>query len=56
MKIALETLQFKLDDKEKEKSKLRNEYKKLIMELKQDKQRYEELLELRDIELETLNF
>ena len=51
MKIAMEALSQKLEDKEKEKAKIRYEYKALIQELKQDKKRYEELLELRDVEL-----
>ncbi len=51
MKIAMETLQQKLEDKDKEKYKIRNEYKALVKELKQDKKRYEELLEIRNVEL-----
>ena len=30
MKIALETMQFKLDDKDKEKSKIKNDFKQQI--------------------------
>ena len=51
MKIAIETLQQKLEDKEKEKAQIRLEYKNYIAELKQDKKRYEELLLLRDHEM-----
>ena len=55
MKIAIETLQQKLEDKEKEKAKIRQEYKNYIIELKQDKKRYEELLLLRDNEMYKMN-
>jgi hypothetical protein len=55
MKIAIETLQQKLEDKEKEKAKIRQDYKNYIAELKQDKKRYEELLMLRDQEMLKLN-
>lgn len=55
MKIAMETLSQKLDDKDKERNKIRVEYKQYILELKQDKKRYEELLELRDKELENFS-
>eukprot|EP00347_Sterkiella_histriomuscorum_P017742 403348170 len=55
MKIAMETLQQKLEDKDKEKLKIKNEYKVYIHELKQDKKRYIELLELRDLEMASLH-
>jgi hypothetical protein len=43
-----------LEDKDRERAKIRNEYKTCILDLKQDKKRYEELLEIRDQELEKL--
>lgn len=55
MKIAMETLQTKFEDKEREKAKLKNEYKQYIAELKLDKKRYIELLELRDYEMKRMS-
>ena len=52
MKIAMENLQQKVEEKEKERSKIRIEFKSAILELKQDKKRYEELLDIREAELE----
>ena len=54
MKIAMEALQQKLEDKDKEKQKFKQEYKQYIHELKHDKKRYVELLELRDKEMAKL--
>lgn len=54
MKIAMEGLQQKLEDKEREKKQAKAEYKQYINELKQDKKRYVQLLELRDKEVERL--
>ena len=51
MKISIENLQQRIEDKEKDKSKIRNEFKVQISELKQDKKRYEELLNLREVEM-----
>ena len=54
MKIAMEGLQQKLEDKDREKKQVKVEYKQYINELKQDKKRYVQLLELRDKEVERL--
>ena len=55
MKITIENLQQKLEEKDKEKLKIRNEGKLQVLELKQDKKRYEELLNLRDSEMLKMN-
>ena len=55
MKITIENLQQKLEEKDKEKLKIRNEGKLQVLELKQDKKRYEELLNLRDAEMLKMN-
>jgi len=44
----MEALQQKIEDKDKERAKIRQEYKMYVQELKLDKKRYIELLELRD--------
>ena len=51
----MEALQQKIEDKDKERAKIRQEYKMYVQELKLDKKRYIELLELRDQEMTQMN-
>ena len=48
----MEGLQQKLDDKDKEIEKVESDHQASLVELKQDKKRYEELLAMKESELE----
>jgi uncharacterized protein YPO0396 len=48
LKIAAEALQQKLEEKERDRARQRREFKAALAELKHDKRRYVELLELRE--------
>ncbi len=52
MKIAMEGLQQKLEDKDKEQDGIHASHEARTAELKQDKKRYEELLAMKEKDLE----